>query len=139
MKQTAAERLTAAKVAKDFAIRKIAEGEAHRRQALLDGDDAMAQAADLVIAALKLQLARRTDEIELLRNGPLQREDQDSRFPPDPAAARQLLADKERRHRALLAKHPHDLSAADQMEIDGFPIAQGQLQQHIQRLERMAS
>lgn len=133
----ASERLTAATAGKEFAIRKIAEGEAHRRQALLDGDDAMAQAADLVITALKLQLARRVDEIELLRNGPIQREEQNTRFPPDPAAARQLLADKERRHRALLAKHKHDISAAEQMELDGYPIAQGQLQQHIAMIERM--
>jgi hypothetical protein len=133
----ASERLEAAKAGREFAIRKIAEGEAHRREALLSGDDGLAQAADLVIAALKLALARRQDEIALLLNGPIQREEQESRFPPDPAAARQLLAEKERRYRALLAKHQHDISAADQMELDSFPIASGQLRQHIELMEKI--
>jgi hypothetical protein len=130
-------RLAAAKAGREFAIRKIAEGEAHRRQALLDGDDAMAQAADLVLGALRLELRRREDEIELLPSL-ISREEQESRLPPDPVAARALLADKERRYRALSARPLCDRSASDQQEIDAYPIASGQLQQHIARLERMA-
>jgi hypothetical protein len=133
----ASERLEAAKAGKEFAIRKIAEGEAHRREALLAGDDGMAQAADLVIAALRLALKRREDEIELLRE-PLQREQQEERFPPDIAAARALLQKQQERFRVLRARHQHSFDAATQQEMDAIPAELGRLQNHIVLLERMA-
>jgi hypothetical protein len=135
--RSAAERLAAAKAGKATTIREIAEAEELRRAALLEGNERAAAAADHVLIELRLALRRREDEIELLP-GLISAEEQEARLPSDPAAARQLLAQKERRHRALLARPSRDRSAADQMEIDAYPIAQGQLRQHISMLERMA-
>jgi hypothetical protein len=134
----ASERLPAARAAKEATIRKISEAEGRRKDALLKGDDPTAATADHEIAELRLAVRRREDEIELLPSL-IALEQQEARLPRDLVKARALLADKERRHRALQRKPKFDLSAADQMELDGFPIAQGQLRQHIEMLERFAS
>jgi hypothetical protein len=134
---TATERLAAAKAAREVTIKKIAEVEEHRLDALRDGDDAEALAADHLIAALRLALKRREDEVQLLP-GLISREGQEARLPSDPARARALLADLERRNRALQKRPLRDRSAHDQMELDAYPIASGQLKQHLARMERMA-
>jgi len=132
----ASDRLAAARAAKEVTIRKISEAEELRRAALCAGDDAAATKADHDLAELRLAVRRRDDEIELLPSL-IALEQQEARLPNDPARARALLADKERRDRALRAKNPNDISAAEQTELDGFPIALGQLRQHIEMMERM--
>jgi hypothetical protein len=133
---SAADRLTTARAGKAKALREIAAAQQRRLEHLRCGDDAAAAAADYDLGELRLTLKRREDEIELLPSL-ISVEGQEARLPSDPAKAKALLAEKERRYLALRARNKNDLSAVDQMELDSFPIASGQLQQHIALIEGM--
>jgi hypothetical protein len=135
-KVSAAARLEAAKIGKATTIKEIAEAERLRREALIEGNERAAAAADRLLVEQRMALKRRIDELEILPSL-VERELEEARLPSDPTAARALLAQKERRHRALLARPLHDRSAADQMEIDSFPIVAGQLTQHIALMESL--
>jgi hypothetical protein len=132
----ASKRLEAAKSGKATAIREIAEAENLRRETLIKGNERAAAAADRLLIELRMALKRREDEIELLRE-PLQREQQDARFPPDIAAARALLQKHDERLAVLRARHPHRFEASTAQERDTLPGEIERLQNHIQLLERM--
>jgi hypothetical protein len=134
----ASDRLRAARAAKEATIKKISAAEGRRKDALLKGDDAAASKADHEIAELRLFVRRRDDEIELLP-ALISAQEQEARFPRDPAAARALLAQKERRYRELSAQHWNQRNAATQTEFDSLPIEIGRLKQVAEMLERMAS
>jgi hypothetical protein len=133
---SASSRLAAAKAGKEATIRKIAQAEDLRRQALLQGKEDVAVEADHYLTELRLALRRREDEIELLP--PLiALEQQHARRPPDPADGRRLLAEKERRYRALRVRRWNELNAETQTELDSLPIEIGELKKHIELTERM--
>jgi hypothetical protein len=135
-KLTARERLAAARAGKATTIREIAEAESLRREALINGNERAATAADHVLIELRLALRRREEEIPLL--GPLvQREEQEARTPSDPAIVRELLAQKERRYRELSAQRWNQRNAATQTEFDSLPVEIGRLKKHVELLERM--
>jgi hypothetical protein len=133
----ASKRLEAAKAGKATAIREIAEAESLRREALIKGNERAAAAADRLLIELRMALKRREDELELLRE-PLQREQQEARFPSDIVAARALLKKQQERFAVLRARHQHSFDAATQQEMDAIPAEMGRLQNHIVLLEKIA-
>jgi hypothetical protein len=136
-KRTAAERMTAAKVAQTIIAKQIENATAARMAALLADDDAAAVRADLELVELRLAAQRTADKIVLL-GAALEEEGSHADWPDDIAKAREMLGQMQARLRALNSKPRLDRSAADDAEIDQLVGRVGGMKKHIEMLERMA-
>jgi hypothetical protein len=137
MKQSARERLAAAKSAL-AAIEKEIEAtiEARKRALLADDDDNVAAALDQEIAGLRLRRQRCIDKIEWLP-ARIGAEESEAAWPSTPDAIEALIDKSSRRLSALQAKRPIDRSAADDAEIDSLRQRVPALRQHIALMSRM--
>jgi hypothetical protein len=125
-----AARVAAAEIAEQLRVLRRA-----RHEALLTGDDASAERADLELAALEQAAKRATDKIAILAPLALAEES----LPDDPKQARALVAQLEERLVALRGRPRRDRSAVDDMQIDSLTTRIPYLNQRIALFERMGS
>jgi len=133
-----ADRLTQAKRKLRQVEGAIEAATEQRRAVLLEGaaDSPAAIGADRELADLRLLRQRLIDQVDLLPSL-VALEQQEARFPRNPAAARALLAEKQARLQMLRPKRWNELDAATSTERDSLPIEIGRLKQAIQSMEQM--